>query len=69
MSTVVDEGVSHLKTPSLHASSTFLDGEVERYWDQIPQWREISTKDFNSYSWQVSALQRLKSHPIRANLT
>ncbi|KAH7399141.1 hypothetical protein DE146DRAFT_613297 [Phaeosphaeria sp. MPI-PUGE-AT-0046c] len=39
--------------PSLQASPKFVDGDVERYWDQIPQWREISTKDFNSYSWQL----------------
>lgn len=52
---MIDEGMKRFEVPSQPAMPAFLDGDVERYWDQISQWRDVSTKDFNSYSWQVRA--------------
>ncbi len=39
---------------SVHPVSTALFQNQDEFWRKIPVWRDVSAKEFLSYSWTVS---------------
>ena len=51
-------------TPPVRPVVSALPQNRDEFWRKVPLWRDVSTKEFLSYSWSVSLADTIHEHGI-----